>query len=111
MVECTIPEEAKLGRDEADNPGLQPNSPKERTDLLDGFWALYVDGSSNMSGAGASLILVNPDGVIVEYALHFKFPVINNGVEYKALIAGLRIAKELEVDRLQAYSDSQLVVG
>ena len=27
----------KLGRDEADNPRLQPNSPEERTDLPDGF--------------------------------------------------------------------------
>ena len=57
------------------------------------------------------LILVNPDGIIVEYALRFEFPVINNGAEYEALIVGLRIAKELKVDRLQAYSDSQLVVG
>ena len=55
--------------------------------------------------------MVNPDGIIAEYALRFEFPVTNNGAEYEALIAGLRIAKELEVDRLQVYSDSQLVVG
>ena len=64
-----------------------------------------------MSGAGAGLVLINPDGIITEYALHFEFPAINNGAEYEALIAGLRIAKKLEVDRLQAYSDSQLVMG
>ena len=64
-----------------------------------------------MSGAGAGLILVNPDGIIVEYALCFEFSTTNNGAEYEALIAGLKVAKELEVDRLQAYSDSQLVVG
>ena len=87
IVECTIPEEAKLERGEADNPELQPNSPEERTDLLDGFWALYVDGSSNMSGTGAGLILVNPKEIIVEYVLRFKFPTINNGAEYEALVA------------------------
>ena len=70
-----------------------------------------MDGSSNMSGTGAGLILVNPEGIIAEYALRFKFFVTNNGAEYEALIAGLKIAKELEVDRLQVYSDSQLVVG
>ena len=69
-----------------------------------------MDGSSNMSDAGVGLILVNPDGIVVEYALRFKFPTINNGAEYEALIAGIKVAKELEVDRLQAYSDSQLVV-
>ena len=106
-----IPEDAELERGEADNPGLQPNYPEERTDLPDGFWALYVDGSSNMSGTGAGLILVNPKEIIMEYALHFKFSVTNNRAEYEALIVGLKIAKELEVDRLQVYSDSQLVVG
>ena len=70
-----------------------------------------MDGSSNISGAGAGLILVNPDGIITEYALCFEFPTINNGAEYEALIVGLKITKELEVDRLQVYSDSQLVVG
>ena len=55
--------------------------------------------------------MVNPEGIIVEYALRFKFSAINNGAEYEALIAGLRIAKELEVDRLQVYSDFQMVVG
>ena len=82
-MEYTIPEEVELERGEADNPGLQPNSPKERTDLPDGFWALYVDGSSNMSGASAGLILVNPKGIIAEYALHFDFFVTNNRAEYE----------------------------
>ena len=64
-----------------------------------------------MSSAGTGLILVNLEGIIVEYALCFKFSTMNNGAKYEALIAGLRIAKELEVDQLQVYSDSQLVVG
>ena len=64
-----------------------------------------------MSGAGANLILVNSEGIIAEYALCFKFFVTNNEAEYEALIAGLKIVKKLEVDQLQVYSDSQLVVG
>ena len=70
-----------------------------------------MDGSSNISGTGVGLILINPEGIIAEYALRFEFPAINNGAEYEALIVGLKITKELEVDRLQVYSDSQLVVG
>lgn len=34
-----------------------------------------------------------------------------NEVEYEALIAGLTIAKEMGVQHLKAYSDSQLVIG
>ena len=70
-----------------------------------------MDGSSNMSGTGVGLILVNPEGIITEHALHFEFSAINNGAEYEALIVRLRIAKELEVNWLQVYSDSQLMVG
>ena len=59
-----------------------------------------------MSGAGAGLILVSPEGVITEYALHFEFPAMNNGAEYEALIAGLKIAKELGIGQLRVHSDS-----
>lgn len=38
-------------------------------------------------------------------------PSTNNKVEYEALIASLAIAKELEVQHLKAYSDSQLIIG
>ena len=48
---------------------------------------------------------------MAEYALRFSFKTSNNQAEYEALIAGLRIAKDLKVEKLRAYSDSQLVVG
>ena len=43
-------------------------------------------------------------------ALRFGFKASNNEVEYKALIAGLELAKELKVESLDIFSDSQLVV-
>ena len=111
IVECTISEEVEPEQGETDDLEPRPNSPEEEADLPGCFWALYVDGSSNVSGAGAGLILTSPEGIIVEYTLHFEFPATNNGAEYEALIARLRIARELGVDRLQVHSDSQLVVG
>ena len=41
----------------------------------------------------------------------FLVPKSNNKVEYEALIARLRLAKELQVGNLKLYSDSQLVVN
>ena len=73
-------------------------------------WTLHVDGASNEQGSGAGLILKSPEGVMAEYALRFSFKTSNNQAEYEALIAGLRIAKDLKVEKLRAYSDSQLVV-
>ncbi|GAV86799.1 RVT_3 domain-containing protein, partial [Cephalotus follicularis] len=76
-----------------------------------GLWKLSIDGSSCVSGSGAGLVLTSPDGWTLEYALRFGFKATNNGAEWEALIAGLTIAKHLEVQKLEASSDSQLVVG
>ena len=83
IVECTIPEEAEHEQGEIDGLESRPNSPKEEADPSDRFWALYVYWSSNMSGAGADLILISPEGIVAEYALHFEFPATNNGAEYE----------------------------
>ena len=74
-------------------------------------WKLSVDGASNAQGSGAGLILTSPEGIDIEYALRFGFHTSNNEVEYEAVIAGLNLANSLEVDQLEVYSDSQLVVG
>ncbi|GAV58100.1 RVT_3 domain-containing protein [Cephalotus follicularis] len=76
-----------------------------------GMWKLSVDGSSCLTDSGAGLVLISPDGWTLEYALRFKFKATNNEAEWEALIAGLTIAKHLEVQRIEASSDSQLVVG
>ena len=78
------------------------------TDLS--IWKLSVDGASNAQGSGAGLILTSPEGIDIEYALRFGFRTSNNEAEYEAVIAGLNLAHSLEVDQLEVYSDSQLVV-
>ena len=47
----------------------------------------------------------------IHCALRFEFKVSNNKTEYEALIAGLRLAKELQARSIQIYNDSQLVVN
>jgi hypothetical protein len=59
-----------------------------------GSWTIYVDGSSNPKGEGASILIEN-DGVTAEYSLKFEFPTSNNQAEYEAFLAGIRAAKEL----------------
>ena len=73
-------------------------------------WKLSIDGASNAQGSGAGLILTSPEGIDIEYALRFGFHTSNNEAEYEAIIAGLNLAHSLEVDQLEVYSDSQLVV-
>ncbi|KAF8652000.1 hypothetical protein HU200_062940 [Digitaria exilis] len=74
------------------------------------FWVLHFDGAQNRTGSGVGVIFISPMGVMMRYAIRLHFPASNNMAEYEALLAGLRIAKELGIHRLEAHGDSQVVV-
>ncbi|XP_012852903.1 PREDICTED: uncharacterized protein LOC105972487 [Erythranthe guttata] len=85
---------------------------------IENEWKIYVDGSSTASGAGAGVIIIDPTGMELEFAI--KLPrVSNNEAEYEAVIRGMEIAQELvkcfrptELGArvIQVNSDSQLVI-
>ncbi|KAI5323171.1 hypothetical protein L3X38_032243 [Prunus dulcis] len=85
-------------------PNLSPSQDqtpsKSILDLTQPLWTLFVDGSSNAHGCGVGLVLVSPDKVALEYALRFKFQASNNEAEYEALLAGLRLAKEMDAKQI-----------
>nr|GFA49062.1 reverse transcriptase domain-containing protein [Tanacetum cinerariifolium] len=85
------------------------DTPMEAGEELSDPWILFMDGSSCVDGSGAGLILTNPEGAEFTYALRFGFDVTNNEDEYEALIASLRIAKQMGVKNLQTNMDSHLV--
>ncbi|GKE69322.1 reverse transcriptase domain-containing protein [Tanacetum coccineum] len=68
------------------------------------IWTLYIDGASSNEVSGAGVILTDPDGKEIAYALRFEFSTSNNEVTYEALIA-----VRLEVHHLQVFSDSLLI--
>ena len=70
-----------------------------------------MDGFSNENGSGACIMLIRPEGHKIHCILHFGFSASNNKAEYDALIAGLRLVRELQACNLKVYSDSQLVVN
>ena len=72
-------------------------------------WTIFVDGSSNSKGSGSRIIVENGEGMVVEISLGLSFPVTNNTAEYKAFLAGLRIAKDLGARKIRIFIDSLLV--
>ena len=64
-----------------------------------------------MNGCGAGVIYESPQGDEFEYALRFKFQASNNEAEYEALLAGIRMCKAAGATKIDACSDSQLVVS
>ena len=88
--------------------GLPEPEDKERP-----IWLLHVDGSSIAGGSDAGLVLRGPQGpseAKISYALKFGFQASNNKVEYEALITGLKLAKDVEAEKNEIYSNSMVVV-
>ena len=69
-----------------------------------------MDGSSSEHGVGAGVLLISLERHKIPHALRFGFKVPNNEAEYEALLAGLRLAREVKVEWLSIFSDAQLVV-
>ncbi|XP_028085991.1 uncharacterized protein LOC114286969 [Camellia sinensis] len=62
-------------------------------------------------GSGTGLILTISEDEYFKCALCFLFDANNNETEYEALIASLRLAKDIGVNHIRVFSDSQLIVG
>ncbi|KAL5537985.1 hypothetical protein UlMin_045753 [Ulmus minor] len=84
---------------------------KELVPSPSSLWHLYIDGSSTDNCSGAGVILVSLERVRLSCALRFRFKATNNQAKYEALLAGLRLAKEVSACHLLIYSDSQLIVN
>ncbi|XP_059664191.1 uncharacterized protein LOC132309960 [Cornus florida] len=89
---------------------LECDSDDVEEDLRGCLWKLFVDGSSNQMGAGIGIKLQMPEGTALSQALRLEFRATNNEAEYEALLAGIKLAKELKVRNLNVFSDSQLIV-
>ncbi|RDX85208.1 hypothetical protein CR513_33645, partial [Mucuna pruriens] len=73
---------------------------------------VFICGRSVQSGRKwARLILEGPDGVLIEKSLYFVFKASNNKAKYEALVAGMKLAQQLEVKILTEKSNSKLVTG
>ncbi|KAK5786888.1 hypothetical protein PVK06_041536 [Gossypium arboreum] len=71
---------------------------------------MCFDGASNALGHGIGVILVSPDGNHYPFTARLNFFCTNNIAEYEACIMGLRAAIERNIEILEVYGDSALVI-
>nr|KAJ0225400.1 hypothetical protein LSAT_V11C100041220 [Lactuca sativa] len=72
---------------------------------------LYTNETSGREGSAVGLILNNPEGEAVTYALIFEFHTSNNEAKYKALLARLRLTKQIGVEVVTRLTDSRLATN
>ncbi|XP_027182029.1 uncharacterized protein LOC113780424 [Coffea eugenioides] len=73
-------------------------------------WRLFFDGAANSFGVGIGAVLVSPEGKHYPGSAKLQFACTNNMAEYEACIFCLKMALEMEVKELIAFSDSNLLV-
>lgn len=89
------------------NDWTELQAPEDKPDNT--YWTIHFDGSRQLEGSGAGVVLTSPRGDKIRYVLHLMFPCTNNAAEYEVLLHGLRVSKEMNSSRVQCFGDSDLV--
>ncbi|XP_070054761.1 uncharacterized protein [Nicotiana tomentosiformis] len=79
------------------------------TEAYDG-WRMFFDGAANFKGVGIGAVLVSETDQYYPVSAKLKFPCTNNMEEYEACILGLRLAIDMNVQKLLVIGDSDLLV-
>ena len=74
-------------------------------------WKVHMDGASSAKGAGAEVVIITLEGILLEHSFRMGFNASNNEAEYEALLAGLRVVSRLEAQDVEIYFDSRLIVN
>ena len=81
------------------NDWTELQAPEEKPDNT--YWTIHFDGSRQLEGSGAGVVLTSPRGDKFCYVVRLMFPCTNNAAEYEALLHGLRMAKEMNLSRVK----------
>ena len=57
------------------------------------------------------LVLVSPEKITIEKSLRLGFSVMNNEVEYEALLMGMVMVQKMGGKAVKMFLDSRLIVG
>ena len=72
---------------------------------------MHTDGSSNKQVGGADVVLLSPEGDVVECVIRLDFPTTNNEAKYEALVAGIDLARAAGATSVVIYCDSQVITN
>ena len=90
---------------------IQRDFPNEDIMIIESkSWKMYFDRATNQNGSGIGVLLISPKGAHIPFSGRLNFPATNNATEYEACIMKLQVALSLEVEELEVYGDSALII-
>ncbi|XP_077230199.1 uncharacterized protein LOC143863420 [Tasmannia lanceolata] len=73
-------------------------------------WTMYFDGAVNNQGQGIGAVLVSPQKEYIPISTKLQFEWTNNMAEYESCIAGLEVALALQIQDIDVFGDSILII-
>jgi ribonuclease HI len=73
-------------------------------------WKMYFDGACSREGYGAGIVFISPAKEVIPMSYKIEFDTTNNISEYEALLLGLKVAKDMGIDKLSVFGDSELII-
>jgi ribonuclease HI len=71
---------------------------------------MFFDGSSCGVGAEIGIVLISPQGSHYEFSIPIDKTLINNQVEYQAVLKGIKLLREVNAEVVEIFGDSQLMI-
>jgi hypothetical protein len=73
------------------------------------IWSMFFDGACSRESAGEGVVFVSPSKETIHLSFKLDFKVTNNIAEYEALVLGLNVAKDMNIQGLKVYGDDDLI--
>ena len=74
------------------------------------MWTFHFDGETSREGNEVGVLLISPTVKLVPFSFKLEYDATNNVEECEALLLGLQIAKNMNIQSLKVFGDSELVV-
>ena len=74
-------------------------------------WTLFFDGSSCGNGSEIGVVLISPREANFEFSFPIEASATNNQAEYRAILKGIQLLREIKADAVEIFGDSMLVIN
>ena len=74
-------------------------------------WTLFFDGSSYGNDFGISVVLISLRGANFEFSFPIEASATNIQAEYRAILKGIQLLREITADAVEIFGDSMLVIN
>ena len=74
-------------------------------------WTLFFDRSSCGNGSGIGVVRISPRGANFEFSFLIEAYATNNQAEYRAILKGIQLLREIKADVVEILGDSMLVIN